>query len=130
MIKHTEGVPLLGCEKHYKPIRFPSYWLNMIYPRDLFTGWVVSGLLWSIETKTSTTTSTSDKREDTLGNTSEPQTHGITLNTSLKLYTFSFPCSLRVSYLVGDGESRSQANVLVDAAAPLRLTHPPNRSQT
>lgn len=37
---------------------------------------------------------------------------------------------LRVSYLVGDSESCSQADVLVDAAAPFWLTHPTYRSQT
>lgn len=42
-----------------------------------------------------------------------------------------FLCSLasRVSNLVGNGERRGQANVLIDAATSLSLTHPSHGGQ-
>lgn len=39
-------------------------------------------------------------------------------------------CHSRVSYLMGDSEGCSQANVLIDTTAPLGFTHSSYRSQT
>lgn len=43
---------------------------------------------------------------------------------------FLCPLASRVSDLMGDGECRGQANVLIDAAASLSLAHPSHGGQT
>lgn len=60
----------------------------------------------------------------------QPQSHTHTVAKNDKFSVCVFVFHSRVSYLMGDSKSCSQANVLIDAAASLRLTHPSYRSQT
>lgn len=46
------------------------------------------------------------------------------------VFPFLCPLASRVSDLMGNGECCGQANILIDAATSLALTHPSHRGQT